>query len=79
MIIDGGSTDNLVSLEMIEKLSLETFVHPTPYKVIWLHRGHHILVNEQCKINFKIGSYQDEVLCYVITMDVCHVLLGRPW
>jgi hypothetical protein len=79
MIIDGGSTDNLVSLEMVEKLSLEMFVHPTPYKVTWLHKGHHILVNEQCKIKFKIGNYQDEVLCDVITMDVCHVLLGRPW
>jgi hypothetical protein len=36
-------------------------------------------VNEQCKIKFKIGSYQDEVLCDVISMDVYHVLLGRPW
>jgi hypothetical protein len=33
IIIDGGSTDNLVSLEMVDKLSLERFVHPTPYKV----------------------------------------------
>jgi hypothetical protein len=79
MIIDGGSINNFVSLEMVEKLSLETFVHLTPYKVTWLHKGYHILVNEQCRIKFKIGNYQDEVLCDVITMDVCHVLLGRPW
>ena len=30
-------------------------------------------------MKFKIGSYQDEVLCDVIPMDICHMLLGRPW
>ena len=28
-------------------------------------------------MKFKIGSYQDEVLCDVIPMDICHILLGR--
>jgi hypothetical protein len=64
---------------MVEKLILETFFQPTPYKVAWLHEGYHILVNEQCRINFKISNYQDEVLCDVITMGVCHVLLGIHW
>jgi hypothetical protein len=26
-----------------------------------------------------MGEYRDEILCDVIPMDVCHVLLGRPW
>ena len=30
-------------------------------------------------MKFKIGSYQDEVLCDVIPMDICNILLGRPW
>ena len=30
-------------------------------------------------MNFKIGSYQDEVLCDVIPMDICHMLLVRLW
>jgi hypothetical protein len=33
VIIDSGSTDNLVSTEMVEKLELETTAHPKPYKV----------------------------------------------
>jgi hypothetical protein len=33
VIIDSGSTDNLVSTEMVEKLELETIEHPSPYKV----------------------------------------------
>eukprot|EP00253_Pinus_taeda_P005154 PITA_05154 len=27
----------------------------------------------------KIGTYKDVILCDVMPMDVCHVLLGRPW
>ena len=30
-------------------------------------------------MKLKIGSYQDEVLCDVITMDICHMFLVRPW
>jgi hypothetical protein len=36
VIVDSGSTDNLVSTEMVEKLELETTDHPSPYKVSWL-------------------------------------------
>ena len=36
VIIDSGSTDNLVSTEMVKKLALETTTHPKPYKVSWL-------------------------------------------
>jgi hypothetical protein len=37
------------------------------------------LVNEQCLVKFKIGKYHDEVLCEIMPMDVCHMLLDRPW
>ena len=79
MIIDSGSTDNFVATEMVEKLGLKRLKHPTPYKVSWLQKGHEILVNEQCKVEFRIGNYKDGVLCDIMPMDVCHVLLGRPW
>jgi hypothetical protein len=79
VIVDSGSTDNLVSTEMVEKLELKTKKHPSPYKVTWLQKGHQVCVTRQCLVNFKMGEYRDEVLCDVIPMDVCHVLLGRPW
>ena len=79
MIIDSGRIDNLVSTEMVEKLDLETTTHPSPYKVSWLRKGHQVMVSQQCKVEFKIGGYKDEILCDVIPMDVCHILLGRPW
>ena len=64
---------------MLEKLELETFSHPSPYKVSWLKKGHHVIVTKQFLVEFKIGSYRDEILCDVIPMDFFHLLLGRPW
>ena len=32
LIIDSGSTDNLVSTEMVDKLNLKRIVHPKPYR-----------------------------------------------
>ena len=79
VIIDNGSTDNLVSAEMVEKLELETIVHLTSYKVSWLQKGHHVMIYKQCHVEFKIGGYRDEIMCDIIPMDVCYVLLGRAW
>jgi hypothetical protein len=77
IVIDSGSTDNLVSTEMVEKLGLQRLVHPTPYRVSWLQKGHQILVNEQCKVEFHIGSYKDEVLCDIMPMDVLSYFVGK--
>jgi hypothetical protein len=46
VIIDSGSTDNLVSTEMVEKLALKKTTHHVPYKVSWLQKGHQLIVNE---------------------------------
>jgi hypothetical protein len=79
VIVDSGSMDNLVSTEMIEKLEMETTDHPSPYRVSWLQKRHQVTVTKQCLVEFKIGGYNDKILCDVIPMDVCHLLLGRPW
>jgi hypothetical protein len=77
--VDSGSTDNLVSTKMVEKLELETIDHPSPYRVSWLQKGHRVTVTKQCLVEFKIGGYNDKILCDVIPMDVFHLLMGRPW
>jgi hypothetical protein len=79
VIIESGSTDNLVSKDMVEKLELKTTTHPRPYKVSWLQKGHHVMITKQFLVEIKIGGYKDEIPCDVIPMDVCHILLGRPW
>eukprot|EP00253_Pinus_taeda_P034914 PITA_34914 len=68
-----------IAVEMVEKLGLKKLKHPTPYKVSWLQKGHQLLVDEQCEVEFQIGKYKVKILCDVMPMDVCHLLLGRPW
>jgi hypothetical protein len=46
VIVDNDSTDNIVSIEMLEKLELETIVHPSPYRVLWLQKGHQVNVTK---------------------------------
>ena len=36
-------------------------------------------MNEQCEVEFQLHKYKDKILCDVMPMDVCHILLGRPW
>eukprot|EP00253_Pinus_taeda_P004442 PITA_04442 len=79
IFIDSGSTDNLVSTEVVEKLKLKKMKHPTPYKVSWLQKGHQLLVNEQFEVELQLGKYKDKIVCNVMPMDVCHILLGIPW
>nr|ABN05712.1 hypothetical protein MtrDRAFT_AC148396g33v2 [Medicago truncatula] len=39
--------------------------------------GEHL---SSCKVPISIGKhYREEVLCDVLDIDVCHILLGRPW
>jgi hypothetical protein len=42
VIVDSGSTDNLVSIEMVENLELETVARSSPYRVSWLQKGHQV-------------------------------------
>jgi len=66
LIIDSGSTDNLVATEMVETLGLKWLKHRTPYKVSWLQTGHQLLVDEHCEVEFHIGRYKDKVICDIM-------------
>jgi hypothetical protein len=70
MIVDGGSVD---------KLALTTKPHPCPYHIQWLNNSNKAKVTKLVRINFAIGSYRDIVECDVVSMQACHILLGRPW
>ena len=38
-----------------------------------------MIVNQQVKVLFSIGTYKDEVNCDIVPMEAGHTLLGRPW
>ena len=46
---------------MVEKLGSKNTEHPIPYKVSWLHNGHHILVSEQSEVEFQVGAYKEKI------------------
>lgn len=80
LIIDSGSCENIVAEEVVEKLKLDTKQHPNPYQLSWLKSGGEIKVSKKCLIHFSIANkFNEKVWCDVISMDACHLLLGRPW
>ena len=79
LIIDGGSCANVASTTLVDFLHLPTTKHSTPYKLQWLSDCGELKVHRQVVIKFKVGKYQDEVLCDVVPMQACHLLLGRLW
>jgi len=68
LIIDSGSCANVASTALVEFLKLPTTKHATPYKLQWLSECGELRVHRQVMIKFKIGKYQDEVLCDVVSM-----------
>lgn len=80
LIVDGGSCTNVASTTLVTKLNLEVELHPQPYSIQWLDQGNGLRVSHRCLVSFSIGKdYQDELWCDIIPMDVCHIILGRPW
>ena len=59
VIIDGGSTDNLVGTEMVQKLKLTCIPKSHPYKTSWLKKNYSVLVNQSRLIDFKVGAYEE--------------------
>ena len=79
VLVDSGSTENFVALEMVEKLKLPRIPHQYPYKVSWLNKGQQTIVEEKAWVEFQIRAYKDKLLFDVVNMDACHLLFGRPW
>ncbi|XP_060670109.1 uncharacterized protein LOC132800453 [Ziziphus jujuba] len=80
VIIDSGSSENIVSKSLVKVLKLPTISHPNPYKVGWIKKGVETKVMELCKVPFSIGKHcADKVICDLVEMDACHILLGWLW
>src|SRR4051812_8524560 len=79
IIIDGGSCNNLASVDMVEKLALPTRQRPHSYYIQWFESSCKIKVTRTVRVHFTIGTYSDFVDCDVVPMQACSLLLGRPW
>jgi hypothetical protein len=56
-IIDGGSCNNLVNVEVVKKLGLTTQEHPHPYHIQWFNNSGKFKVTQTTRVHFSIGSY----------------------
>ena len=68
LIIDGGSESNCVSKQLVSELNLETKPPPHPYKMKWLENKASGSVNKQCSMSLTLGTYTNDVLCYVMCL-----------
>ncbi|XP_071920645.1 uncharacterized protein [Coffea arabica] len=72
LVIDPGSCTNVASALMVEKLNLPTSEHPRPYKLQWLNNSGEVHVHKQVLVTFRIGRYEDDVMCDVVPMQAAH-------
>ncbi|XP_020691321.2 uncharacterized protein LOC110105961 [Dendrobium catenatum] len=80
LLIDSGCTENVISRSVVQALQLKTTSNPQPYKISWIRKGMEVTVTDMCRVTFSIGKhYVCEVVCDVLDMDICHLILGRPW
>lgn len=78
VIIDSGSTENIVSQAMVSKLSLKMEKHPLLYSIGWIKKDVKSKVTCTCCFSFSIGkTYLDDIVCNVVEMDACYMILGR--
>lgn len=74
IIIDNGSTNNLISERAAKKLELTLEENPKPYKIGWINNGEGVEIKYLCKVPLSIGKrYNDTVTCDVVDMDAIHI------
>jgi hypothetical protein len=78
-IIDGGSCNNLVSVDFVTKIGLTTCLHTHPYYIQWLNNSGNAKVTHTTRVHFSIGTYHDYSNCDVVPKQACSLLLGHPW
>ena len=77
LLINRGSSINVVSKDAVKLLNLKVEPHPNPFRVIWVN-DYTLSFTQRCLVSIQIGDYKDEIYCEVLPMDVVHVLLGLP-
>jgi hypothetical protein len=79
-LFDSGSQVNIISKQTVKKLKLETSPHPKPYPLGWICDNSKLQVTRKCKLRFAItANFVDEVVLYVISLDICRIVLGSPY
>jgi hypothetical protein len=78
-MVDGGIYCNGISKAVVSTLGLSTWHIPESKHVAWLNSCGTLKVTHKVHMPFTVGDYVDEVECDVLPLEVCGLLLGRPW
>ena len=69
-----------MSKVLVDHLKLEMKPYLHPYTIGWIKKGLAIKKTDQCHVSVSIDKfYQDFVACDGVNLDICYILLGRPW
>ena len=79
LIIDSGSYCNGVSKAVVDSLGFSTWRIPEPKHVQWVNSCGMLKITHKVRVPFTVGDYVDEIECDVLPLEVCGLLLGRPW
>jgi hypothetical protein len=79
LMIDGGSCTNGISKAMVAALGLSTWRLPEPKRLEWLNSCGMLKITHKVRVPFTVDDYVDEIDCDVLPLEVCGLLLGRPW
>lgn len=77
VIIDEGNCMNVVSKSAIERMNLKFEPCHTPYKVAWVEKTL-MSFTQGCLVPLHFATFEDQIWCDVLFIDVAQVLLGRP-
>jgi hypothetical protein len=64
---------------VVASLGLSTWHISEPKHVEWLNSCGVLKVTHKVRVPLTVGDYVDEVECDVLPLEVCGILLGRPW
>jgi hypothetical protein len=79
LMIDSGSYCNGIGKSVVEALGLSTWRLPEPRHVEWVNSCGTLKITHKVRVPFIVDDYVDEVECDVLPLEVCGLLLGRPW
>jgi hypothetical protein len=69
---------SMTSIHYLLNICQQT-LHSQPYTIGWLRQGRDLCINQQCRLPYNIKPFKDEVLCDIAPLEVCDVLLGKPY
>jgi hypothetical protein len=79
LMIESGSYCNGISKSVVEALGLSTWRIPEPRHVEWVNSCSMLKITHKVCVPFTVNDFVDEVECDVLPLEVCGLLLGRPW